>query len=218
MAIAKVLLVEDDVFVRSTVSALLTAKNFSVVGAVQTAQEALIIQRLHNPEVLVTDLDLGPGPNGIDIATALRAVNPMLGLIFLTSFSDPRLADSRNLPLPVGSMYFTKSQLYDASILTTAIMQCKNRPLANIANRRPNLSALTASQIETLKYVAEGMTTARIAEKRGVSEKSVEAALARMFDLLGLERSKNLNPRIQLTRAYLSLTGKEPPLGDGSLD
>lgn len=211
MALAKVLLVEDDVFVRSTVSALLTAKNFSVVGAVQTAQEALLIQKMHNPEVLITDLDLGPGPNGIDVATALRAGNPNLGIIILTSFSDPRLADSRNLPIPTGAIYFTKSKLHDASILITAILQSKHRPLATISPRRLDMTALSTNQIEVLKCVAEGMTTASISKKQGVSEKSIEAAISRIYELLGLERSKELNPRIQLTRAYLSLAGKEPP-------
>ena len=214
MALAKVLLVEDDVFVRSTVSALLTAKNFSVVGAVQTAQEALLIQKMHKPEVLITDLDLGPGPNGIDVATALREINPNLGVIILTTFSDPRLADSRNLPIPIGAIYVTKSKLHDASILLTAILQSKHRPLASISPRRPDITALSASQIQVLKCVAEGMTTASIAKKQGVSEKSIEASISRIYELLGLERSKELNPRIQLTRAYLSLAGKEPPSGE----
>ena len=82
MSLAKVLVVEDDQFIRSTLSALLMHKGFDVVGTVETAEEAVLLQRLHKPEVLLTDLDLGPGPNGIDIAVALRNRDPNSDLFF----------------------------------------------------------------------------------------------------------------------------------------
>jgi len=211
MSLAKILLVEDDSFLRATLSSLFTSKGFSVVGAVETADEALVIQSLHNPEVLVTDLDLGPGPNGIDIATALRNQNPNIGVIFLTSFSDPRLSDPRSAPLPKGAMYFTKSKVSDAAVLLSAVLQVKHRPHLGVTTRRPEPSPLTETQIDILRLVSEGQTTASIAKERKVSEKSVEAALSRTYSALGLERSPGLNPRVQLTRAYFRLAGKKPP-------
>jgi DNA-binding NarL/FixJ family response regulator len=211
MGLARVLLVEDDVFIRATLSSLLSSKGFSVVGAVETADEALVIQELHDPDVLVTDLDLGPGPNGIDIAIALRNRNPQIGVIILTSFSDPRLSDPRTAPLPKGAMYFTKSKVSDTSILLSAVLQAKHRPLMSASTRRPEQSGLTETQIEILRFVSEGQTTASIAKERNVSEKSVEAALSRIYGILGLERSHELNPRVQLTRAYFRLSGKKLP-------
>lgn len=211
MGLARVLLVEDDVFLRATMSSLLASKGFSVVGAVETADEALLIQELHNPEVLVTDLDLGPGPSGIDIAIALRNRNPQIGIIILTSFSDPRLSDPRSAPLPRGAMYFTKSKVSDTAVLLSAVLQVKHRPFMGASARKPEQSELTETQIEILRLVSEGQTTASIANQRNVSEKSVEAALSRIYIVLGLERSKHLNPRVQLTRAYFRLAGKKPP-------
>lgn len=211
VSLAKVLIVEDDAFIRSTLSTLLGHKGFDVIGAVETAEEALLLQQLHKPEVLLTDLDLGPGPSGVDIAATLRSKNPNLGIIILTSYSDPRLADIRNRELPRGTLYFTKSRLNDVSILFTAILRVKHVPLALIRRTDSQISKLSDTQIDILRLVSEGQTTSTIAEKRGVTEKSVEAALGRIYSALELPRNKSLNPRIQMARAYFTLSGKKPP-------
>ena len=80
-----------------------------------------------------------------------------------------------------------------------------------VTTRRPEPPPLTETQIDILRLVSEGQTTASIAKERNVSEKSVEAALSRTYSALGLERSPGLNPRVQLTRAYFRLAGKKPP-------
>jgi DNA-binding NarL/FixJ family response regulator len=211
MALAKVLIIEDDAFIRSTLSALLVHQGFDVIGAIETAEEAIILQQLHKPEVLLTDLDLGPGPNGIDIATTLRSRDPNIGVIILTSFSDPRLADIRNQDLPRGALYFTKSRLSDVSVLFNAILLVKHLPLTPIRRTDSQVSNLTDTQIEILRLVSEGQTTSTIAENRGVTEKSVEAALSRIYAALDLPRNKSLNPRIQIARAFFTLAGKKPP-------
>ena len=211
MSLAKVLIVEDDIFLRSTLTSLLALKGFEVVGQVDTAEEAIILQKLHNPEVLLIDLDLGPGPNGIEIAIELRANNPRLGIIILTSFSDPRLANTRKLELPHGTIYLTKSRVHDVSVLITSILRVKHSPHATHKRSHTQFSQLTETQIEILRLVSEGQTTSSIAQQRGVSEKSVEFVLARTHAVLNLPRNNKLNPRVQLTRAYFALSGKKPP-------
>ena len=211
MPLPSVLLIEDDSFIRTTLSELIHQKGFNLVGSVDNAEEALILQQLHKPEVLVTDLDLGAGPSGLDIARAMRKKNHKLGIVFLTSYSDPRFADARPEELPEGAIYFTKSKIHDLSTLFTAILQVKHSPITKSRKKRIDSLTLTDTQIEILKLVSEGKTTAAIAAERNVSEKSVEATLSRVYDLLGLDRSKDKNPRVQLTRAYFALTGKKPP-------
>jgi DNA-binding NarL/FixJ family response regulator len=211
MALARVVLIEDDLFTRSTLSALLTHRGFEVVGQTESVEEALMLQRLYSPEVALVDLDLGPGPNGIDVATALRRVNPKIGIVMLTTFIDPRFTGTSNLPMPKGAKFLTKGELSDVSILVTSILQVMRNPLSHSKQPRGSNSLLTEGQIEILRLVSEGHTTASIALTRDVSEKSIEATLARIHSSLGLPKTKQLNPRIQLTRAFLSLAGKKPP-------
>ena len=211
MPLARVLLIEDDLFIRSTLSALLVHRGFEVVGQTDSAEEALLLQGLNNPEVILVDLDLGPGPNGIDIATAMRVVNPAIGIVMLTTFKDPRFADIKNLPLPRGTRYLAKGETTDVSIVVTAILQALRNPLYQSRNPRKDSSSLNESQIEILRLVAEGRTTANIAELRGVSEKTIEATLSRIYTSLDLPKNRELNPRIQLTRAFLAMVGRKPP-------
>ena len=211
MPLARVLVIEDDLFIRSTLSALLVHRGFEVVGQTESAEEALMLQTLQSPEVILVDLDLGPGPNGIDIATAMREVNPKLGIVMLTTFLDPRFADIKNLPLPRGARFLTKGEQSDVSTLVTAILQVLRNPLSHTRNPKPRSAVLTEGQIEILRMVAEGHTTASIAQIRGVTEKSIEATLSRIHSSLDLPKTKELNPRIQLTRAFLTLVGKKPP-------
>jgi DNA-binding NarL/FixJ family response regulator len=210
MALARVILIEDDLFTRSTLSALLGHRGFEVVGQTESVEEALMLQELYSPEVALVDLDLGPGPNGIDVAIALRRVNPNIGIVMLTTFIDPRFTGTNNLPLPKGTRFLTKGELNDVSILVTSILQVMRNPLSHSKQLKRSGSLLTEGQIEILRLVSEGHTTASIAITRGVSEKSIEATLARIHSSLGLIKTKQLNPRVQLTRAFLSLTGKKP--------
>jgi DNA-binding NarL/FixJ family response regulator len=211
MTLARVILIEDDLFTRSTLSALLTHRGFEVIGQTESVEEALMLQGLYSPEVALVDLDLGPGPNGIDVATALRQVNPNIAIVMLTTFFDPRFTGTHNLPLPKGTRFLTKSELTDVSTLVISILQVVRHPLSYRKQLNESNSLLTEGQIEILKLVSEGHTTSSIAHTRGVSEKSIEATLARIHSSLDLPKSKQLNPRVQLTRAFLSLTGKKPP-------
>ena len=78
------LLVEDDALVRMTVALMLEDDGFGVVEA-STAEEALGLMRggLQAP-VMVTDVDLGAGWNGMELADQLRAVSPEMVIVFIT--------------------------------------------------------------------------------------------------------------------------------------
>ena len=143
MALARVILIEDDLFTRSTLSALLTHRGFEVVGQTESVEEALMLQGLYSPEVALVDLDLGPGPNGIDIATALRRVNPNIGVVMLTTFIDPRFTGKNNLPIPKGARFLTKGELNDVSVLVTSILQVMRNPLSHAKQPRGLNSSLT---------------------------------------------------------------------------
>ena len=107
----RVLIVEDDAFSRVALSDALKHQGLLVIGAVESAFEALELQKKFSPQVAVCDLDLGVGPTGLDVAHALRRENPSIGIVMLTSFRDPRLANPELPPLPVGAILLNKREL-----------------------------------------------------------------------------------------------------------
>ena len=80
-----VLLVEDDFLVAAALSESLAGADLSVEVA-HTDRDAYNF--LKDPErsfsVLVTDIDLGPGTDGFDVARAARAAHPGIPVIYIT--------------------------------------------------------------------------------------------------------------------------------------
>jgi two-component system invasion response regulator UvrY len=208
---ASVVLVEDDVFSRSTLGAALVGANIEVKCQVAKASEAIRAVTKFSIDIAIIDLDLGPGASGIDIAIALREINPRIGIIILTSYSDPRVANPNSLSLPKGSKFVTKSSLTDFSSLITMILELKNQPLTNKNGSKIERVEFSENQLSVLQGVAEGLTTKEIANRAGVSEKAIEGTITRLHSMLDLPKKPFLNPRVQLARAYFQLSGKKPP-------
>ena len=78
------LLVEDDDLVRLTVAMTLEDLGFEVFEA-ETGEAAL--QQFDgglNTDILVTDIDLGPGISGLQLAEQVRTLRPGLPVVFVT--------------------------------------------------------------------------------------------------------------------------------------
>ena len=78
------LLVEDDVLVRTTLALMLEDDGFSVVEAATAAEAQQLMQGGLDTMVVVTDVDLGAGPSGTELADWLRPQRPDLAVIFIT--------------------------------------------------------------------------------------------------------------------------------------
>ena len=202
-----VLLVEDDDFTRVTVASALRLLGFDVVAEVGSAAAAMAAAAEHPLTAAVLDLDLGPGPNGIDVAFGLRNLHPAIGIVILTSFADPRLlASSVNAP-PPGGTYVVKQSLTDIAFLGEAVTGAIGWQGAAAAFA-PRVD-LTDAQIDTLRLLAYGLSNAEIARIRVVEERSVEQSIARIAKRLGISAAGPLNQRVALAREYFKLTGAE---------
>jgi len=195
-----VLVVEDDSFVRATVTTALKFHDFAVVDSVGTSVAAMDAFREHLPDVALLDLDLGGGPTGADLAVGMRRLKPDLGIVFLTSFEDPRLLDSRLTNMPERCGYVVKQSLQDTEFLAAAIRGSDD------PGEIPRVN-LTASQAETLRLVAAGLSNAEIARIRVVEVSAVEKAIRRAADVLGIESDVTVNQRVALARAYYRMAG-----------
>lgn len=79
-----ILLVDDDLLVREVLTEILTDHGWTVVTAAN-AEEALCIAGLNNiPIALVTDIDLGPGPDGLAFAGEARERFEVIGVIYIS--------------------------------------------------------------------------------------------------------------------------------------
>ena len=78
------LLVEDDVLVRMTVALMLEDDGFKVVEAGDAAEAMRLAEGGLDIPVMITDVDLGAGANGMVLADQMRVLHPGMAVVFIT--------------------------------------------------------------------------------------------------------------------------------------
>ena len=205
MSFGKVLVVEDDSFTRTTLCKALESEGFLTPDAAGNAADALSSWQKNKHQVVLADLDLGQGPSGVELAWRLRQLDHQIGIVFLTSFEDPRLHRQHRDSLPPGAIYLVKQELADLKEISKALKAALDSSLSPSAPLLQTTS-LSDVQIETLRLVAEGMSNSEIAKRRFVSEKAVEQTIKKIAEELGIA-SEGKNLRVLLANAYFKLTG-----------
>lgn len=202
-ATRRILVVEDEGFTRAAVSAALESAGFAVC-AVATASDALRAVSEHDPHALVTDLDLGAGPSGVDLACRVAQDRPWVGIVVLTAHQSVQLAVGTVQGLPAGSVMLVKSRLDSMIDITTAIEQSISQaepetPDSEILDSRPVISEV---QAQTLRLMAEGLSNAGIAQRRGTTLRAAEALVQRTLLALGIAADPTLNSRVIAVRMW----------------
>lgn len=207
----RVALVEDDAFTRLTLASSLRVQGIQVVIDTGSASEALKEFSEARPHVALLDLHLGKGPTGIDLANAFRYLSPQIGLVFLTSFEEPRLLNPSLPPLPFRSVYLNKSKINDIWTILEALKASVSKDAKLPSTPRgleSPIAALSDVQLETLRLMAQGLSNAEIAKRRTVTEKSVELAISRLAKTLGVEKDSTINQRVHMANVYFRALGQ----------
>jgi len=206
---SSVLVLEDDDFIRMTLVETLSFHGLDVVADCKTAADAITAAQKFSPQAAILDLDLGRGPTGLDVARTLRRLHPPIGIVFLTSFSDPRLVASPGQEAPAGSQYLVKRSVSAVAVMLSALeksLVSHTVPRWG-ANFSTDFGRLTNSQVETLRLIAKGLSNQEIAKQRSITEKSVEQQISRIARRLGIERDLERNVRVGITAAYFRQAG-----------
>lgn len=196
-----VLVVEDDSFTRMALVSTLRVAGIESISA-SNAGEAYGASKTSAADCALIDLHLGLGPNGIELAHALRRLKPSMGIVFLTSYASPRLLGPR-MELPLGSVYLNKSDVREASNLVDALKKSVKRVVEK-PEFQSRLEKLTDLQLETVRLVAEGYSNSEIARLRFVTEATIEKTISRVAKELGIDATPTQNQRIRIARAYLA--------------
>ncbi len=97
-----VLLIDDNVtFIENF--RLYTANDYEVISAA-TGQEGLTLMQMERPDVVLLDLKLGDGENGLDVLKKLKQIDTTLPVIIVTEFPDHETAVEA---FQLGAAYYT---------------------------------------------------------------------------------------------------------------
>lgn len=91
----RVLLIEDDAEARASLAELLGEAGIEVDGLANAEDALVLLGAGQVPDVLVTDIDLGPGLDGVGLAEMAQARHPDVGIVFISG--DPQDAHGHRL-------------------------------------------------------------------------------------------------------------------------
>jgi DNA-binding NarL/FixJ family response regulator len=212
--VIRVFLLDDHEVVRRGIADLLTdSGDIEIVGESGSAQEATRRIPALRPDVAILDGRL-PDGSGIDVCRDVRAVDPTIKGLILTSYEDDEALFAAIMAGAAG--YVLKqirgTDLVDAvhrvaagqSLLDPAVTQRVLERIRHGVEEPRELRSLTDQERRILEYVAQGLTNREIATQMFLAEKTVKNYVSSLLAKLGLER------RTQAAVLATKLLGEHP--------
>jgi two-component system, NarL family, response regulator DevR len=194
----RVFLVDDHEVVRRGLKDLLDAEDdIEVVGDAATAGMALAGIAASSPDVAVLDVRL-PDGNGVEVCREVRARDPRIACLMLTSFGDDEALFDAIMAGAAG--YLLKdirgNDLIDAvrhvaageSLLDPSVTGKVLDRLRKGNEEDPRLTSLSDQERKILVLIAEGLTNRQIAERMHLAEKTVKNYVSNLLAKLGMHR------------------------------
>ncbi|MET9989622.1 response regulator transcription factor [Streptomyces mutabilis] len=193
----RILVCDDHAVVRAGLLALLdSAPGIEVVGEAGTGEEALALAARLAPDVVLMDLQLGAGIDGV-AATRRLTTTPATGsgrvphVLVLTTYDTD--ADITRAIEAGATGYLLKAERPEelfaaihaaARGRTTLSGPVAGRVMANLRSPRPSL---TDRERDILAQLATGLGNREIARALFISEATVKTHLRRIYDKLGVD-------------------------------
>ncbi|REF29210.1 response regulator [Calidifontibacter indicus] len=187
----RVLVTDDHPVVRAGLRMLLEASGIDVVAEAASGAEAIALARDLRPDLVLMDLQLGDGMDGVAATSALLALPTPPQVLIVTTYDTD--ADILRAVEAGAAGYLLKdapaADLVDAveraargeTVLAPAVA---DRLLARLRRPAPRLSA---RETEVLRLVADGASNREVARALFLSEATVKSHLVHIFDKLDVD-------------------------------
>jgi len=196
------IIADDHEVVRAGIRRLLSIdKSIQILGDGSNGEEAIKLVEYHKPIVALMDI-LMPKMTGIEAIPEIKKASPHTLIVMLTAFED---AEHLELALSAGADgYLTKDigakDLVDSIKLVTQGERVFSKSILHILQNkllpRPSSSSnrvtITRREQEVLNLVAEGLTSNEIADKLGLSTRTVESHRYNIMQKLGIKSAAGL--------------------------
>ena len=215
----RVVIADDSYLVRQALSHVLDgAEHIEVVAECRDRESLMIAIEARAPDVVVTDIRMPPTQTdeGIQVAAALRASRPSVGVVILSQYADPRYGLALLEHGSDGRAYLLKERIQYRGQLVAAIESVAQGGSVIdakvveqlVAERtraeRSPLNELTARELEILTFVARGHSNQAIADELVLTRRAVEKHIGAIFLKLGLTDPADVARRVKAALIYLA--------------
>jgi FixJ family two-component response regulator len=184
---ATVLVVDDDLAVRDSLTLLLEQEDFAV-ESFASAEAFLAACRFAPRSCAIVDIRM-PGMDGMQLQAELSRRGVLLPVIFLTGHGDIPLSVRA---IKAGAVDFLTKPVTGAALLESvqaALVESERLSTQSEANQTATarLACLTAREREVMALAVEGLPNKEIARRLGISHRTVEIHKARIMHKTGAE-------------------------------
>lgn len=184
----RLVIVDDHPIVRTGLRAVVEGRGFEVAGEASTGEEAVEVARRLRPDVVLCDLRLGDGMDGVATTAVLRAMPDPPAVIILTTFDhDAQIVRAIEagaagyLLKDVGTDVIAKAITDAAAGALVFAPGTDDRLLA--ALRAPRIR-LTSRELEVLQCLSDGESNREIAARLYISEATVKTHVVHLLEKL----------------------------------
>jgi two-component system NarL family response regulator len=176
------MIVEDHAVTRDGLRMMLEAVGFHVVGEAGDAESAASGFKECKPDITLLDIRLGNGPDGIEVAAALREIDPGCKIVMFAS--DALEADIHRARKAGACGFLVKTLPREAII--QALLDVHLRGVCHPYDREAaaRLEPLTDREMEVLEELRRGLTSAEIGRVLDLSEHTIKTHLKNIFTKL----------------------------------
>lgn len=182
----RLIIVDDHPIVRDGLRGIFAGDPaFDVVGEAGDGAEALTIAAQHRPDVVLLDLRV-PGLSGADLIRALRAKQPTVRVLVLTTFDDDTEIHAAIDEGATGYLLkdTPRTELRRAVEATARGESVLSPTVAHALTQRsttPEHQKLSPRELEVLTLVARGTTNREIAGRLFITEATVKTHLIHLY-------------------------------------
>jgi DNA-binding NarL/FixJ family response regulator len=211
----RVIVGEDQSFVREGIVRVLEDGDFEVVGTTSDARDLIRLADAYRPDVVVADIQMPPeqSDDGLRAALAIRAAHPGTGVLVLSQFLEDAYALALVADGAQGVGYLLKEKVGDLRVFTDAVRRVAEGGsvldpdvVARLVGRKRTagpLDKLTPRERQVIALIAEGRSNAGIAQELVVTIAAIERHVTSIFDKLGLHSSPEVHRRVLAVLTYL---------------
>lgn len=187
---ASILLVDDHPIVRAGLRSVIEARGFTVVGEASTGEEAVALASALHPDVVLCDLRLGAGMDGVDTTAQLRRMPTPPAVVILTTFDhDAQIIRA----IEAGAAGYLLKDVDNDTIVAAisdaaagALVLTPGGDSRIIAALRAPRVTLTDRERDVLMLVDEGAANKEIASRLFISESTVKTHVVHLLEKLGV--------------------------------
>jgi NarL family two-component system response regulator YdfI len=193
----RILVADDHLIIRQGLRLILeTEEGFEMVAEAADGAEAVRLCGEMKPDVVLMDLRM-PGMDGLTAIERLRVEQPGIAVVILTTFNED---DLMMRGLRAGAKGYLLKDTDRETLFNTVRAAARGETLlkpeiiARVLSKAGEKGAqaasatdLTERELEVLRAVAQGERSKEIALRLGISERTVKAHLASIYNRLGVD-------------------------------